>query len=41
MMKKDDEAKQFQIIELIKSVDNPQLLDNLKKLIEEYINYYR
>lgn len=39
-MNREDEAKEY-IVELIKSVDNPQILDNLKKLIEEYINYYR
>lgn len=40
-MKKEDEAKQYQIIELIKSVDDSQLIDNLKKMIEDYISYYR
>ena len=40
-MKKDDEAKVYQVVELIKSVDDSQLLDNLIKMIEEYINFYR
>lgn len=39
-MENSKNAIKEQLIEQIKSIDNPKMLENLMRLVEEYKNFY-